>query len=113
MLHAETLRLFGGRPGIRDAGLLESAIAHVRTLHGYDPEASLFALAAAYAHRLARNHPFVDGNKRVALLSARAFLFRNGYRLDPPEADTVVMMTEVAAGTVGEVDLVAWLERNA
>jgi death-on-curing protein len=70
-------------------------------------------LAAAYAHALIRNHPFVDGNKRIGLLAARVFLFRNGYRLNPDEAQTVTVIRRVAAGDIDQAELARWLEENS
>ena len=113
MLHAESLRLFGGAAGVRDAGLLQSALGRPRHLWTYDESATLFDLAAAYAFGLAKNHAFVDGNKRVALLAIRAFLFRNGYRFNPDEVETVMTMEGVAGGTVSEGELATWVEANA
>jgi death-on-curing protein len=113
MLHAESLRLFGGAAGVRDAGLLQSALGRPRHLWTYDESATLFDLAAAYAFGLAKNHAFVDGKKRVALLAIRAFLFRNGYRFNPDEVETVMTMEGVAGGTVSEVELTTWVEANA
>ncbi|QXD16793.1 type II toxin-antitoxin system death-on-curing family toxin [Rhodocaloribacter litoris] len=113
MLHAETVRLFGGAPGVRDEGLLRSALARPRHRWTYGEAVSLFALAAAYASGIARNHPFVDGNKRTALLSIRAFLFRNGYRFLPDEAATVSMMEGLAAGRVKEDELASWIEASS
>jgi len=111
-LHAETLHRFGGTEGLRDEGRLESALDRPRNQHAYgDP--AVFDLAAAYCHGIIRNHPFVDGNKRTGLLAARAFLFRNGYQLDPDEADMVQVAERVASGKVEENELTDWIEENA
>ncbi len=110
-LHAETLHEFGGTPGLRDEGRLEGALSRPRNRHAYaDP--SLFELAAAYCHGIVQNHPFVDGNKRTGLLAARAFLFRNGYQLDPDESEMVRVVERVAAGEVTEEKLARWVEQN-
>ena len=110
-MHAETLRQFGGTAGLRDEGRLESALSRPQNRYAFaDP--SLFELAAAYCHGIVRNHPFVDGNKRTGLLSARAFLFRNGHRLDPDEADMVRVVERVASGEVSEEELAQWIEQN-
>ena len=110
-LHAETLQQFGGTTGLRDEGRLESALSRPQNRYAFaDP--SLFELAAAYCHGIVRNHPFVDGNKRTGLLAARAFLFRNGYRLDPDEAEMVQIVERVAAGEVSEEELAQWIEQN-
>ncbi len=113
MLHAETLRLFGGSPGVRDEGMLQSALARPRHLWASYETATLFDLAAAYGLGMARNHAFVDGNRRAALLATRAFLFRNGLRFQPDEVVTVTFMEAVAAGTVDQGMLAEWLEANA
>ena len=113
MLHAESLRLFDGSPGLRDEGLLESALGRPQHLYVYGNAPSVFDLAAAYGHGLAKNHAFVDGNKRVALLAIRAFLFRNGYAFSPDQVDTVTTMESLAAGTVDQEMLAAWIRDNA
>jgi death-on-curing protein len=110
-MHAETLQQFGGTTGLRDEGRLESALSRPQNRYTFaDP--SLFELAAAYCHGIVRNHPFVDGNKRTGLLSARAFLFRNGHRLDPDEAEMVRIVERVASGEVSEEELVQWIKQN-
>ena len=111
MLHAESLKYFGGAPGIRDEGLLESALARPRNKWLYDQSKSIFELAASYGFGLAKNHAFIDGNKRTALLSARAFLFRNGFHFAPEEVDTVTVMEGVAKGDVNETLLSEWIEK--
>ncbi len=113
MLHAESLRLFGGSPGLRDANLLESALARPKQLLAYGDNPDLFDLAAEYAFGLARNHAFVDGNKRVALLAVRAFLFVNGYGFKPEQVETVTTLERLAAGEVDRHELSSWIERNA
>ena len=111
-LHAETLQQFGGTTGLRDEGRLESALSRPQNRYAFaDP--SLFELAAAYCHGIVRNHPFVDGNKRTDLLAARVFLFRNGYQLDPDEAEMVRVVERVAAGEGGEEELAQWIEQNS
>ncbi|MEM1269062.1 MAG: type II toxin-antitoxin system death-on-curing family toxin [Bacteroidota bacterium] len=112
-LHQESIRLFGGLPGIRDAGMLASALNRPRDKWGYGGESDLETLAAAYAFGLAKNHPFLDGNKRTALLSIRAFLFRNGLTFEPGEAETVVMIEGLAGGTVSESELAEWIRASA
>lgn len=113
MLHAESLRLFGGSAGIRDADLLESALARPRQLFAYGDNPTIFARAAEYAFGLARNHAFADGNKRVALLAVRAFLFINGIRFEPEQVETVAVFESLAAGTLDQASLAAWLEENS
>ncbi|MDX1574621.1 MAG: type II toxin-antitoxin system death-on-curing family toxin, partial [Kiloniellales bacterium] len=81
-LHAELLEEHGGAPGLRDRGGLESALARARQLHAYDPDTDLYALAAACAGGIIRNHPFVDGNERAAFVALGVFLTLNGLYLD-------------------------------
>jgi len=111
-LHAESLSRFGGTPGMRDEGLLESALARPRHLARYE-EPSIFQLASAYCEGIVNNHPFADGNKRGGLLAARAFLFKNGYRLEPEEAEMVAVIRQVAAGDLGREDLTGWIDSNS
>jgi death-on-curing protein len=113
MLHAESLNYFGGSPGIRDETLLESALGRPRNKWAYDAAVSVFELAAAYGFGIARNHAFIDGNKRTALLSMRAFLFSNGYSLSPDEIETVTMIEGLAKGAVDETLIASWLESNS
>ncbi len=108
-LHAESVAMFGGRGGIRDAGLLESAVARPRNLYAYGEEPSLYDLAAVYCAGIVRGHPFIDGNKRCGLLAARAFLFLNGYAFEPEETDEVTMIVALAAGDIDEATIAEWL----
>lgn len=103
----------GGLPGIRDDSLLASALARPRQRLSYEPDVSLFQLAASYSFAIARNHPFVDGNKRVAMAIAAVFLELNGHTLDAPEPETVVMFEQLAAGTIDEEALARWLEASS
>jgi death on curing protein len=108
LLHDRLLAEHGGAPGLRDAGLLDSALARPRQLLAYaDPD--LCDLAAAYAGGLVRNHPFVDGNKRIAFMTAYVFLARNGRRLVAPAAVATTMMMGLAAGLIDEAAFAAWL----
>ena len=108
VLHERLLAEHGGAPGLRDEGLLASALARPRQIRAYgDPD--LCALAAAYAYGLVQNHPFVDGNKRVAFMVAYVFLARNGRRLVAPEADATAMVMALAAGETDEKAFAAWL----
>lgn len=113
MLHAESLRLFGGTPGLRDENLLESALARPQHVFTYGENASLFDLAAAYGFGLAKNHAFLDGNKRVALLAIRAFLFIKGFRFVPEQVETVTMIEHLAAGSIDQQVLATWIEKHA
>jgi death-on-curing protein len=112
-IHDEALAAFGGAVGVRDMDLLASALARARQRRHYDPAATLFDLAAAYGVGIARNHPFLDGNKRTALLSTRAFLFLNGWILEPSEAEEVHVMLDVATGRLDDGEFSAWLRANA
>lgn len=113
LLHAESLRLFGGAPGLRDRGLLEGAVARPQQRHAYVPEATVFELAAALGHGLVKSHAFVDGNKRTGLLGIQTFLFLNGYAFRPDVVDTVTTIEGVAAGRVSEQGLAAWIEAHS
>jgi len=113
ILHGRSLAIFGGSPGLRDSGLLDSALARPRQVFAYAESSSLAALAAAYAVGICRNHPFVDGNKRAGLLAALVFLETNGYRLaiDDMQAtvDTIRTIEAVASGDIAEEDLTRWI----
>ena len=108
-IHSEAIAAFGGAPGIRDEGLLESAIARPRNIAAYGESPSVFEIAAAYCAGVIADHPFIDGNKRTGLLSARAFLFLNGYEFEPEEADEVRLIFALAAGETDEAEIAAWL----
>ena len=107
-IHDEQLREFGGPSGLRDRGLLESALARPLNKYAYGND-DLAALAAAYGFGLARNHAFVDGNKRIALLSIVTFLGLNEIEFVVPEAEAVVVMLEVASGDIDENGLTRWI----
>ena len=106
--HAEQLALFGGADGIRDLGLLESALARPQNKFAYG-ETDLAALTAAYGFGIARNHPFIDGNKRTALASMIVFLGLNRMDLDAPQEAATAMMLALAAGEIGEDVLARWI----
>jgi len=109
--HAEQLAEHGGGEGVRDAGALESAMGRPVNQAAYgDPDGA--ALAAAYAFGLARNHPFVDGNKRTAAVVAETFLVLNGYRLDASDAELVVAILSLAAGELAEDELADWFRAH-
>jgi len=110
-VHAEQLALFGGADGIRDLGMLESALGRPLNKFTYG-ETNLASLAAAYAFGIARNHPFVDGNKRAAFASIIVFLGLNGIEFDvPPEAATA-MILGLAAGDINDDGLAQWINDN-
>jgi death-on-curing protein len=113
-LHAEQLEEHGGAAGLRDENALRSALARPLNMVAYDPAGvTVYRLAAAYAYGLARSHPFVDGNKRIAFLAAAAFLLMNGCYLDALEHDAAQVVLRLAAGEIGEDDFAAWLEDHA
>jgi len=112
-LHTEAVVQFGGSPGLRDEGLLESTLARPRQLLAYGNAPDLFALAAAYATGILRNHPFVDGNKRAAVLAVAVFLHLNGRRFDPEEVDEVRTIRAAAAGDIDEPALAAWIKAHS
>lgn len=112
LFHGQLISAFGGAPGIRDAGLLESAMGRPQHLFTYESQ-DLCRLAGAYAHGIAKNHPFVDGNKRVAFVLTRVFLGLNGLRFNPPEAEAVVMVEGLASSQVSEADFVLWLQKHS
>lgn len=107
-LHERQIVRFGGAAGIRDDGLLESALARPLNLHAYG-EPDRAALAGAYAAGLVQNHPFVDGNKRTGFVAAALFMELNGCSLEAPEAEAVVMTLGLAAGEIDEDGYAAWL----
>ena len=110
-MHETLIRDYGGLSGVRDEGLLESALARPQNQAAYgDP--SLAGLAAAYAFGIARNHPSVDGNKRTALMAAYTFLRMNGFRLTAPEVEAATIIRDIAAGEIGEEELAAWITAN-
>ena len=109
LLHGETLAEHGGREGIRDDGLLDSALARPVNLYAYEPNTDLARLAAAYVAGIARNHPFVDGNKRVAFLALGLFLGLNNLRLTADKVEATRIMLAVAADELDEVGLAEWL----
>ena len=105
--HLEQLAEHGGGQGVRDARLLDSAMARAQNLAAYgEPDAA--ALAAAYAFGIARNHPFVDGNKRTATVVAETFLVLNGYTLEASDAELVVVFLALASGELSEEELADW-----
>ncbi|WP_425467705.1 type II toxin-antitoxin system death-on-curing family toxin [Phreatobacter stygius] len=110
-MHDRQLREFGGPPGLRDAGSLESALDRPRNKWTYEAP-DLAELAAAYAFGIARNHPFVDGNKRAALLALVVFLDLNGIVFDVPEAEFAAIILALAAGEVSEAGLARWIRDN-
>lgn len=112
LLHEESLAIHGGASGVRDEGLLESALSRPENQAVYG-EPDVFDCAAAYAFGLSRNHPFVDGNKRAGFLAAGLFLRLNGYRLVATQVDALQRMLALAAGELSEADFAAWLRATS
>ena len=108
----EQLAEHGGASGVRDPGLLESALARPRNRYAYD-KASLHALAASYAHGIAKNHPFMDGNKRTSLVIAELFLNLNGIELTASDEAVVMTWLKLAAGDISEIGLADWITENS
>jgi death-on-curing protein len=109
--HERQLKRFGGPEGLRDLGMLESALSRPKNKFAYG-ETDIAALAAAYGYGLARNHPFIDGNKRIAFMAIILFLRRNGVPFAPHPAHATAMILEVAAGNVSEDGLTRWIRDN-
>lgn len=110
-IHHEQLAEHGGGTGVRDEGLFESAVMRPRNLAAY-AQPDVFELAAAYAVGLAKNHPFVDGNKRTAYVAMELFLWLNGLELLATDADCVITMLGVAASQISETELANWLREQ-
>jgi death on curing protein len=110
-IQSQLLARFGGLDGLRDGGLLESALNRPLQLFNYG-RPSLFDLAASYAHGIVKNHPFLDGNKRAGFMAAYTFLGVNGYRLQAPEEEAVLQTVALAAGEIDADGYSAWLARS-
>ena len=113
LLHEESIATFGGARGLSEEGLLDSALARARNAHAYHPEKSIAELAATYAFGLAKNHAFVDGNKRAAFLSIGVFLAINGFTLNAAQPDAIRTMLAVANGDLDEDALASWIQGNS
>ena len=111
-VHDEQIAEHGGAAGVRDLGLLESALARPQHLAVYDPDADAAGLAAAYAFGIARNYPFVDGNKRTALVALELFLELNEYRLVADDADCVATILALAGSEMTESELTVWVRER-
>ena len=112
LLHEESLAEHGGAPGLRDEGLLDSALSRPLNLIAYGSTPDVADLAAAYGVGLAKNHAFVDGNKRAAFLSVGLFAAINGYRLVTTQAEATMTMLDVAAGELSEAQFAVWLRKH-
>ncbi len=111
-IHDAQLAEHGGSDGIRDAGLIESALARAQNVYTYNKRASISELAAAYCYGLAKNHGFVDGNKRLAAVVCELFLELNGYRLTAEDADWLTVMLALADGSLEEAAIAEWLKAH-
>lgn len=110
-IHSRQLRRFGGAPGLRDEDMLRSALERPINKWRYE-QAPLEELAAAYAFGLAKNHAFVDGNKRIAFMAMMVFLHRNGVSFYPDPAQSTAIILSLAAGEVSEQSLTRWIRDN-
>jgi death on curing protein len=113
VFHRESIVHFGGGDGIRDEGLLLSALARPENVHAYEPDADVFILAATYCAGIVKNHPFIDGNKRTGTLAAIAFLALNDVEVDFEEPEVAAMIIGLAASEVSTDALAGWLRKNA
>jgi death on curing protein len=110
-IHSRQLRAFGGAPGLRDEGMLRSALERPINKWTYE-QSPLAELAAAYAFGLAKNHAFVDGNKRIAFMAMMTFLHKNGIAFAPDQAQATTIILALAAGEVSEESLTRWIRDN-
>ena len=108
-LHADQVREHGGQLGLRDPGLLESALARPQHVWAYQADADLAMLAAEYGFGLAKNHAFLDGNKRIAFVATNVFLILNGFELEAPEPEVVETILRVADGRMTRGKFAAWI----
>jgi death on curing protein len=113
LLHEESLAMYGGARGLRDEGLLDSALSRPVNLSPNEPASDLATLAAAYGYGIAKNHAFIDGNKRAAFLSIGLFLSINGMRLRVDQVDAINTILALATGTLGEVALAGWIRDHS
>ncbi len=111
-IHEAQIAEHGGMPGIRDQGLLDSALASPRNLFAYSEASTLNQLAASYAVKIAKNHAFLDGNKRTGWIACAVFLELNGVRVTTNQAEVVRIMENVASGQVTEDDFATWLDQQ-
>jgi death on curing protein len=111
-IHEEQLAQHGGGVGIRDEGLIDSALGRPQNLAAYNPDADLCDLAASYAYGIAKNHPFIDGNKRTAYVAMELFLIEHGMVLIAEDGDAVLTFLALATGEISEEQLAEWIRRN-
>lgn len=111
-MHKRQIAEHGRDDGVRDFGLLESAMARAQNIAAYEPDADIARLAAAYGFGIAKNHPFVDGNKRTAFVATRTFLILNGYTLEASPATKYTTFLQLAEGSLSEEELAEWIRVN-
>lgn len=111
-MHRELIAEHGGLYGVRDEGMIESALARPRNRWLYEPDATLADLAAGYGFGLARNHGYADGNKRIALAAMHMFAWLNGYEIAAEEPDEVAVVLDLASGAVSEPQLAGWVRQR-
>lgn len=111
-MHKRQIAEHGGSDGVRDIGLLESALARPRNLNAYDPDVDIASLAAALGFGIANDHPFIDGNKRTALVAMRTFLVLNGHQLNATPEEKYLTIITLASGDLTEETLAAWLRER-
>jgi death-on-curing protein len=111
-IHQPQMAEHGGEPGVRDLGLLESALSRPQNIISYAEHPDIASLAAAYAFGIAKNHPFLDGNKRIALVSMRTFLILNGSDIDASQQDKYQTIMALADGSLPENELADWIRER-
>ena len=112
-IHSILLEEHGGANGVRDQEMLDSALYRSKNKYAYEAKCTLFDLVAAYAFGIAKNHPFIDGNKRTAFLCGTLFLELNGYFFSATEADAALIFENLAAGSINEPELASWFKLNS
>ena len=112
-IHLDQIKQHGGSLGIRDVGLLESALDKPKNTRHYKPNSTLFEIASSLGVGIAKNHPFIDGNKRTSFLLMYVFLATNGFTIETSENEVVKVMLGVAEGSLKETELAIWLEKNS
>ncbi len=111
--HEDQVKTYGGKPGIRDEGLLESALAQPQMIFGGEyAHKNIFEMAAAYGFHICKNHPFFDGNKRTALVAVYTFLYVNGHRINADKKSLFAVMVDLAAGKIEKKELAGFLKEN-
>jgi len=108
-IHSRQIAEHGGEAGVRDRGLLESALARPQNIEAYEPDADIARLAASLAFGIVKNHPFIDGNKRTGYVVMETFLIRNGVELRADPVDKYITFLSLAEGRISEDDLAEWL----